>query len=162
MKLILNNDQSLEVNLVSIGDDTIVFDCNGKRSIYQYVQNGSSFLIKTSGGVEKITTNNSSEIVEIFHEGKYYQVKMLKSSGGNINDENVLQTDYLSPMPGKISKISVTLGQKVKKGDVLVYLEAMKMEHPIKAKMDGEVQDINAAVGQQVDQNQLLIKLKCL
>lgn len=63
-------------------------------------------------------------------------------------------------MPGKISKIIFSPGQAVKKGDVLLYLEAMKMEHPIKAKMDGTIEVVSVVVGGQVNQNQLLIKLK--
>ena len=51
-----------------------------------------------------------------------------------------------APMPGKILKTVATVGQVVKKGDVVVILEAMKMENEIVAPQDGTVASINVAV----------------
>ena len=56
-----------------------------------------------------------------------------------------------SPMPGNILKINVTLGQKVKEGDVLIVLEAMKMENEIVAPKAGSVAQIAVSKGQVVE-----------
>ena len=63
-------------------------------------------------------------------------------------------------MPGKISKVCATRGQTVKQGEILLYMEAMKMEHPIKSPGNGEIEEIIDKVGLQVDQNAVLAKLK--
>jgi biotin carboxyl carrier protein len=55
------------------------------------------------------------------------------SSSGGSSDHPVVK----SPMPGKVIKLSVAHGDKVKAGDNLVVLEAMKMEHVITAPCDG-------------------------
>lgn len=56
-----------------------------------------------------------------------------------------------APMPGKILGIKASVGQAVKKGEVLVILEAMKMENEIVAPEDGTVASINVANGDSVE-----------
>ena len=55
-----------------------------------------------------------------------------------------------APMPGKILKVNATAGAAVKKGDVLVVLEAMKMENNINADKDGKITAINVSKGESV------------
>ena len=62
----------------------------------------------------------------------------------------------VAPMPGRIVKILVEIGQEVAAGAALVVLEAMKMEHTVRATTAGRVQAIHASVGQQVDTDHLL------
>lgn len=56
-----------------------------------------------------------------------------------------------APMPGKILAVKANPGQAVKKGDVLLVLEAMKMENEIVAPQDGTVASINVSVGDSVE-----------
>jgi len=62
-------------------------------------------------------------------------------------------------MPGVISTVSVKLGQQVSVGDVLLSIEAMKMETAIYAEASGEVVEMLVATGDQIDAKDLLIKL---
>ena len=64
-----------------------------------------------------------------------------------------------APMPGKILGVKVSAGQAVKKGEVLIVLEAMKMENEIVAPSDGTVASINASVGEQVEAGAVLATL---
>jgi biotin carboxyl carrier protein len=64
-----------------------------------------------------------------------------------------------SPMPGKIVAVKSTVGQAVKKGDVILVLEAMKMENEIVAPQDGTVASINVSAGQSVEAGNLLATL---
>ncbi len=64
-----------------------------------------------------------------------------------------------SPMPGKILEVKANVGQPVKKGEVLVILEAMKMENEIVAPQDGTVATINVAVGNSVESGDVLATL---
>ena len=61
-----------------------------------------------------------------------------------------------SPMPGTILDVKVTQGASVKKGDVLMILEAMKMENEIMCPRDGKVASIHAAKGAAVESGTLL------
>jgi acetyl-CoA carboxylase biotin carboxylase subunit len=57
----------------------------------------------------------------------------------------------VAPMPGAVLRVACEVGARVAKGDVLVVLEAMKMEHSVTAPADGEVVEVRVRVGQQVD-----------
>ncbi|HEY3809445.1 MAG TPA: pyruvate carboxylase [Steroidobacteraceae bacterium] len=65
-----------------------------------------------------------------------------------------------APMPGNVTTIKVTLGQKVARGDVVVTLEAMKMEAAVRAESDGEVAEVLVQPGVAVDAKDLLIILR--
>lgn len=64
-----------------------------------------------------------------------------------------------APMPGKILAVKANAGQAVKKGDVVLVLEAMKMENDIVAPEDGTIATINVAVGDSVESGATLATL---
>lgn len=64
-----------------------------------------------------------------------------------------------APMPGKILKVNTSVGQAVKKGDVLMVLEAMKMENEIQAPKDGVVASLEVVAGDSVESGKLLVSL---
>ena len=64
-----------------------------------------------------------------------------------------------APMPGTILKVNVSNGQAVKKGDVLMVLEAMKMENEIMAPNDGTVSSVNVNAGVSVEAGTTLCTL---
>ena len=64
-----------------------------------------------------------------------------------------------APMPGKILAVKANAGQAVKKGDVIIVLEAMKMENDIVALEDGTIASINVNVGDSVETNQTLVTI---
>ena len=64
-----------------------------------------------------------------------------------------------APMPGNIMKVNCKVGASVKKGDVLMVLEAMKMENDICAPQDGVVASVEVAQGASVETDALLVTL---
>jgi len=66
----------------------------------------------------------------------------------------------IAPMPGKVIDLKVKVGSKVKKGDTLVILEAMKMEHQVKASEDGKVSKLLIKKDDQLDNGALLMIVK--
>ena len=69
------------------------------------------------------------------------------------------ETAVNSPMPGSIFKVECSVGQSVKAGDVLIVLEAMKMEIEVSAPVDGTVKSIAVATGATVNTDDLLVVL---
>jgi acetyl/propionyl-CoA carboxylase alpha subunit len=64
-----------------------------------------------------------------------------------------------APMPGSVAEVRVSLGAVVNAGEVLVILEAMKMEHQIQAPVSGQLSKVDVIVGQQVGMRQALMEI---
>jgi len=64
-----------------------------------------------------------------------------------------------APMPGKVVAVKGAVGQAVKKGDVILVLEAMKMENDIVAPQDGTIASINVSTGDSVESGAVLATL---
>ena len=63
-------------------------------------------------------------------------------------------------MDGAIVDIKANVGDSVQKGDLIMVMEAMKMEHPMKADVDGVITSINVQAGDQVKSKQLLAEVQ--
>ncbi len=67
--------------------------------------------------------------------------------------------DVVAPMPGTVLKVKINQGDEVKKGQVLLILEAMKMENEIVAPTDGKVTALNVEAGKSVTAGQLMVSI---
>jgi propionyl-CoA carboxylase alpha chain len=67
---------------------------------------------------------------------------------------------FVAQMPGKVLELRVKVGDRVRAGDTLLVLEAMKMEHPMRAAHDGVVSEIRVVEGEQVEAGTLLIAVQ--
>ena len=77
----------------------------------------------------------------------------------NIAQEEVIKGGLVAPMPGKVVEIKVKKGSNIKKGDTLVILEAMKMEHKILAPDNGKVKEVLIKENEQVENGATLVVL---
>ena len=78
---------------------------------------------------------------------------MAKADAGNPNHVG-------APMPGVVASVAVEAGAKVKKGDLMVTIEAMKMETGIHAERDAKVKALHVTAGAQIDAKDLLVELE--
>ncbi|TGL64113.1 acetyl-CoA carboxylase biotin carboxyl carrier protein subunit [Leptospira sarikeiensis] len=92
----------------------------------------------------------------IHTKGKTFQFSI---KGKESSDSSSVGLDIKSPMPGKIIKMEVKPGDTVRKGQTLAVVEAMKMEHALKAGLDAEVKEVISNAGDIVAQDQILIRL---
>jgi pyruvate carboxylase len=65
-----------------------------------------------------------------------------------------------APMPGTVATVSVAVGNKIKRGDLVVTIEAMKMEAAVRAEVDGEVAEVLVQPAAQIDAKDLLVVLR--
>jgi len=94
----------------------------------------------------------------IYIGGERYEFNEKEETKGeeeNETRENIIK----APMPGLIVKVDAKKGDKVKKGDILVILEAMKMQHEFKSKGDMLVKDVFVKEGEQVEAFATLVEL---
>src|SRR5512134_1387288 len=100
---------------------------------------------------------------QVLMRGRLYPVKvederekrLRAAAGGGVAETG--EFHLKAPMPGLIVAIPVTEGQEVKKGQVLLVLESMKMQNELKAPRDGVVNRIKVKVGESVEQKQSLL-----
>ena len=74
--------------------------------------------------------------------------------------QNLTSGGLIAPMPGKVIDLKVKLGSKIKKGQTLVILEAMKMEHSVNAIQDGVIDELFVKKNDQVENGALLMVIK--
>lgn len=119
-----------------------------------------------------ITVNGNIYEVEVEELGNYVatepkvtaskmapkqQVSKTQTQPKSTSDNVVGSSNIKAPMPGTISDVRVQVGDKVKKGQVLLILEAMKMENEIYAGFDGTVSSINVSKGASVSVGDVLV-----
>lgn len=114
-----------------------------------------------------------AELIYVDKESKTVQIKLgnkisnlqlkdrfdllLEQLGMNNNASQALK-EIKAPMPGLILDLKVKVGDEVKKGDVVLILEAMKMENILKSPGDGIVKAVKVSLNQSVEKNQVLIQ----
>ena len=98
------------------------------------------------------------ERVVVFYEGQAYEFEL--ASRGSGGGHGVHDGEIVAPMPGRVTAVEVTKGEKVTKGQRLVTLEAMKMEHGLVAPFDGTVAEVGAEAGTQVGEGTLLVRVE--
>jgi 3-methylcrotonyl-CoA carboxylase alpha subunit len=96
--------------------------------------------------------------IVVFAEGQTYEFAL--ATRGTGTSHGLHDGEIEAPMPGKVTAVEVKQGEKVAKGQRLLTLEAMKMEHALTAPFDGTVAELNAKAGAQVTEGQLLVKVE--
>jgi biotin carboxyl carrier protein len=130
------------------------FDSIGEEAVFSLLVDGRSY--------EAFVFPNEDTIQVLLH-GYLFGVlvedereKRLKAAGSKrVMDRS--EYHLKSPMPGLIVAIPVEDGQSVKKGDVLVVLESMKMQNELKSPRDGAVSRLRVKQGDNVEQRQILL-----
>ena len=104
-----------------------------------------------------LSTRSIEDQVLVFDEGAVHAFTSWRSHRG----DNAQASDgaILSPMPGRMVAVTVKVGQSVTRGQALVTLEAMKMEHVLTAPFDGTVEQLSVALGDQVSEGVVLVQL---
>ena len=125
----------------------------------------ASGKLDTDGRLTAILDNTQrhADVVEdhehliVFDAGKTYRLKRISDFNYSSGEET--SGNLISPMPGTIIEVMASEGQQVKKGEALLVLEAMKIEHTIVAPHDGSVQSLYYRTGDMVDEGVELLVL---
>jgi biotin carboxyl carrier protein len=141
------DDEIYNVDIVKVGP-----------AEYSVLYNGKSFNIEVVPGSEPkhYTVNTfyfSHEIEVVDAETRYIRSRDTAAGG---HASNIIR----SPMPGKIVKILVSVGDKVEAGQTVIIVSAMKMESEFKATKAGIVSEIPVSEGDTVDGNQVLVAME--
>ena len=113
--------------------------------------------VELAGEVVPVRARRDGERVFVWCRGRAFEFRRAadRPRGQGRGDGGGL----VSPMPGRVRKVLVAAGDAVKKGDVLLILEAMKMEHSIRSPRDGRVTKVAFAEGDLVDAGVELVEI---
>jgi 3-methylcrotonyl-CoA carboxylase alpha subunit len=101
------------------------------------------------GHSPRIVTAIAGDQVFVWCDGATYCFARVRSARASSGGEH--GGDLLAPMPGRVRKVSAAAGDRVERGMVLIVLEAMKMEHAIRAPKDGILKRLLVKEGDLVD-----------
>ncbi|MDT0689032.1 acetyl-CoA carboxylase biotin carboxyl carrier protein subunit [Salegentibacter sp. F188] len=117
-----------------------------KAEILNYDFNQKKYSVRINSNIYEVDISNELDL-------------LIEEMGLSLGSAQAVN-DIKAPMPGLILDVVVKEGDKVKEGDYLLVLEAMKMENTLTAPGDGIIKSVHVEKGQTVDKNQLLIELE--
>ncbi|MDZ7888294.1 MAG: acetyl/propionyl/methylcrotonyl-CoA carboxylase subunit alpha [Pseudomonas sp.] len=132
-------DTQISLTLLASDGRWLTLELDGIRRRIAYQQQGEQLWLYGHYG--------NLELLDVTHE---------PAGGQNAASSGAVK----APMDGAIVDVLVSEGERVSKGQLLVVLEAMKMEHPMKAGVDGTVRRIGISKGDQVKNRQLLVEIE--
>ncbi|MFE9692018.1 acetyl/propionyl/methylcrotonyl-CoA carboxylase subunit alpha [Micromonospora sp. NPDC005806] len=122
------------VGLVEAGPDRVVLEVAGVRRVFRVHRVGPAVFVDGPDGAASLT------------ELPRFPLPEAELAAGSL----------LAPLPGAVTRVHVEVGQRVAAGDLLLTLEAMKLEHPVLAPADGVVAELPVPAGGQVETGAVL------
>lgn len=160
------NDRKALVEVLSRKGNILMISIDGKK--YE------ADIVMVEDGVYSIIIDNKSHNIELIRSGnknylvntyaKSYKVEIVDAESKYLKsrrrDDSLEETVITSPMPGKVVKVLVKVGDKVKAGDTVIIVAAMKMESEYKVKTDRTIKEIKVKAGDTIEANQPLVVIE--
>ena len=154
VKLLLE-DQEYRVKYKSLKDGNFVSAESEIIRMFDWYEDFIDVEIANVRYRSKITMDDNLLLIQT-HKGNLL-FKILPKF--NIKQEEAIKGGLTAPMPGKVVEIKIKKGSNIKKGDTLVILEAMKMEHKVLAPDNGKIKEVLIKENDQVENGQTLVVL---
>ena len=119
---------------------------------------GGDLTATLDGRRLRVTMVRQGDVITILHQGAQYRIEHMDPAR-RADSESDAAGGLTAPMPGRVTLVSVSEGDSVQRGDTLLILEAMKMEHSIIAPADGVVERLHYGQGDLVDEGAELLVL---
>lgn len=140
-----NNERNLKI--LNMSHEKIEFMLDNSFHIAKYLENSTSKITVVVDGV-KLTFNKRPDLDTVVY----------KNSGMESTADS--QVNLKSQIPGRVVSINVSVGDNVKKGDIVCVLESMKMQVSIKSHKDGVVKSLKVKQGGSVAKNDVLAEIE--
>ena len=146
--IFLVNGEEIKLDLLKLKEGSF----HALQSYHSY--NIEVLSLNADEKTAEIRVNNTNYAVQLKdqYDELLHRLGMDETASNKVND-------LKAPMPGLVVAVNVSEGQSVKKGDVLITLEAMKMENTLKAAADAMVRKVVVKKGAAVEKNEVLIYL---
>ena len=150
------DDREIEVRYRRVRDGSFVFSDETQARIHSWTPR--SIDVEIGGRRQEVLVTRAEDrlVVQDPHGDVEFRVMPRFVLPGSEDASGGL----VAPMPGKVIDIRVVVGDRVTTGQTLILLEAMKMEHPMRAATDGLVSEIRVAVGDQIENETLMLVIE--
>ena len=149
------NDKPLTVKYKNNREEIFTTDKNNSAKINSWDKNFIDVEIDNTRIRSKVTFDNELLLIQSKSGDVLFKILPKFETAKKTSIEGGLN----APMPGKVVEIKIKKGAKIKKGDTLIILEAMKMEHKVLAPSDGKVKEILIHKDEQVENGATLVVL---
>ena len=152
---LLHNEDELKVKYRSLKNGDFISEIDENIRIFDWSMDFIDVEISNTRYRSKISIEDDLLLVHTYKGNLLF--KILPKF--NIAQEEVVKGGLVAPMPGKVVEIKVKKGSSIKKGDTLVILEAMKMEHKVLAPDNGKIKEVLIKENEQVENGATLVVL---
>jgi len=129
---------------------------DGQRLEFQLTEVGpAGEILEIEGRRHRIRVARRGDLAFVWCDGEAYEFNLVRSTGRARTETG----DLLAPMPGRVRQTCVSEGEAVRAGQLLLILEAMKMEHAIRAPRDGTVRRFPHREGDLVETGTPLVEI---
>jgi 3-methylcrotonyl-CoA carboxylase alpha subunit len=133
----------------------------GRDYRLRVVRRAASLLeVEVDGRIERATLVVSDACLELFRAGRHVSLGMSRTEDSLQGTDESDSGSLVTPLPGTVVAVHVTVGQSVSRGEPLITLEAMKMEHTVTAPHAGVVERLPFALSDRVAAGSVLVELK--
>ena len=146
-------EEEATVNYIRRRDGSFNLNNGSVANIFKWEESGIDIEIDGRRFYAKVTQDSKTIVVHMPWGNAVLEILPRFTLPGS----EVEAGGLIAPMPGKVIDLKVKVGSKVKKGDTLVILEAMKMEHQVKASEDGKVTKLLVKKDEQLENGTLLM-----
>ena len=152
---LLHNEDELKVKYRSLKNGDFISEIDENIRIFDWSMDFIDVEISNTRFRSKVSIEDDLLLVHTYKGNLLF--KILPKF--NIAQEEVVKGGLVAPMPGKVVEIKVKKGSSIKKGDTLVILEAMKMEHKVLAPDNGKIKEVLIKENEQVENGATLVVL---
>ena len=146
-------EEETTINYIRRRDGSFNLNNGSVANIFKWEESGIDIEIDGRRFYAKVTQDSKTIVVHMPWGNAVLEILPRFTLPGS----EVEAGGLIAPMPGKVIDLKVKVGTKVKKGDTLVILEAMKMEHQVKASEDGKVTKLLVKKDEQLENGALLM-----
>ncbi len=160
--LLVHGEQRIEATLevrdartisVTSGGETFGFILRGEGSV------GTLIRYEADGVTREAEVVADGAEIAVYLSGRSVRFTV-PDALGDIEDDAVGEDRVMAPMPGLVKIVKASAGQAVAKGDPLIVLEAMKMEHTLASPRDGRIAEVFVAAGDLVQEGTVLVRVE--
>ena len=144
------NGEMVEVTIARDGHEWLLGDYNAR------ILSDGRVVVHSLDGRAKIA--HSAKVGDVWWvhiDGHIFCIEKTEAGSADADSDSSMT----APMPGRILEVKVDNGQSVEAGELLLVMEAMKMEHRIVAPSDGVIARVHFAIGDQVQQGDVLVEM---